>query len=464
MKTKILLLFFYASTVLVSAQSNVVPIDWSKFKKAPPTDEASLILTQNILNANKYMLNTWWNQVKKFDTIPADQYLNFGGIGEHNIRPCATEAECLAISLKLGVYRADYTGVSVKEATLRLTKLISSLAYRHKAVSEKGWGNVWQSALWTGSMGTAAWLMWPDLDANSQKMVQQVIEYEANRFNEYKVPYYKDRNGSIKFSGDTKCEENAWNSFVLDIATAMMPTHKNYSVWMNKNIELMLSAFAKPSDITKADIYHGKPLSEWLNGSNSFEDGTLVNHSRVHPEYIASGLFEFSPARIYPLAGKPVPKAGAFNVTESYSAFTQRKFIVGEILPDTKPNNGRVLAPGGVIYSKATSEVNDPSDIYFPQGNDWGLLGRVNYVNADAVASAVAASKAVQKNANFWLTIHAQKVLNCQKRFDTGQTYKNASECNYMSREEASATQTARAYLVRWLYYQGAVRFSNEKY
>lgn len=409
------------------------------------------------------MLGTWWNKIKHFNEVDTNGYLNFGGFREHEIRPATSEAACLAVSLKLGVYDEKYIGVPREEANKRLALLIASLAQKHLVYTKNGWGNAWQSPLWCGSLASAAWYVWPELPDGTQKMVKKVIEYESDRLINLKVPYYQDRNQKVLVPGDTKAEENAWHSFILQLATAMMPNHPNHSAWMNKNLELLVSTFSRPSDTRSKKMVNGKSLNDWLKGSNCFEDGLLVNHFRIHPEYCASGLFEFSPLRTYPLAKMKVPTAAVFNLESNYRVFYKHIFKTGDSLPDSKVNDGKVMAPGGIIYSKATSVPDDISDIYFPQGNDWGYYGRVNYVAADAVASVASKNRKVRKTAEFWLKIHAQKVLNCQNRFSDGRVYGAAQESVYQTREEAAADQLARAYLVRWLNYQSPIRYTNDK-
>lgn len=112
------------------------------------------------------------------------------------------------------------------EAIERTVKLIGSLAYRHKANSGKeGWGDLWQSALWAAQAATAGWMMWDFLSPEQQEMVCRMTVYEADRFLDYKVPYYRDVQGNVIYKGDSKAEENAWNSNILVIASTMMPGH-----------------------------------------------------------------------------------------------------------------------------------------------------------------------------------------------------------------------------------------------
>ena len=53
----------------------------------------------------------------------------------------------------------------------------------------------------------------------------RMVEHEADAFIDRTVPYWADRQGKIVTPGDTKAEENAWNSMLLASAQAMMPRH-----------------------------------------------------------------------------------------------------------------------------------------------------------------------------------------------------------------------------------------------
>src|SRR5436190_18872924 len=51
-----------------------------------------------------------------------------------------------------------------------------------KCPDGKQWGNSWQSAMWAGTLGFGAWLLWDDLDADLREGAQRVIASEADRF------------------------------------------------------------------------------------------------------------------------------------------------------------------------------------------------------------------------------------------------------------------------------------------
>lgn len=425
----------------------VVPIKWSSFKKGNPRDENSLRMLEILLNTNKYALTTWWKD--KGFASQTGPYLQLNGTREPQVRPPASEALTLAISLKTGAYDPVLTGVPLKTARDRAVKLTASLAYAHMANTAGGWGNHWQSAFWTYLAGTAGYLLWDELGAADREYVRKMVEHEANRFNQYPVPYYRDKAGKILSPGDTKAEENAWNSSLLQLATAMMPKHPNWQLWMNKNIELMISSYARPSDLNSSVVLHGKPVSEWLQGSNAEQNGLVINHSRVHPDYMSSITQLFNAPLLYTLAGMPTPRAAFFNADVVYDALVDWEFA-----------HPPFQAPGGTIFMAGGAQ------IYYPQGNDWGTHRRLHFAYIDAAADAFGFDSLASRKGSYWEPYHAQMVLDMQKRpgHEDGRTYAARSEDTYAGREEWVAQFAGRAYLTRWIMQQNKYVPTNRDY
>ncbi|MFP5208507.1 MAG: hypothetical protein ACLGRW_04370 [Acidobacteriota bacterium] len=439
-----------------STSDQVVPIAWSRFKSGPCVDAAGQRLGRVLLNANKYALNTWWAD-HKLDETGADGYLDFHGTGEHDIRPIAAEAEGLAVSLRLGLYDAKVTGVARTEAEKKTVDLVRSLVHRHLANSAGGWGWAWQSPLWAAQTARAAWLMWDQLDAQTRRETVKMLESEAAWVMSNKghpaIKTYRDRAGKIISPGDTGAEENAWDSDVLLAATAMMPRTKDYSLWMNKVVQLELTAQSRPSDVGRKAVYAGKPLSEWLPGSNVNEDGTVINHNILHPDYMVAALFSFTPIDWYGLAGQPSPKSGLFNNDVIYNALANLRFTPGQIV-----NGKPIRPPGGTMY------IPDSADVYFPQGNDWGTGHPLNFGMADAMTALYSHNADLRKKAAVWEEKHVEFTLQQQARFKDGHTFLGPSEFSYRGREEWVADFASRAYLLRWLAERHAVTFTNKRY
>jgi hypothetical protein len=459
MGLRLLLIIAFCATLLptpslAQANNTVSPIAWGTLIQGAPTSADALRMRSILLNANKYALTVWWNA--KGYGAQTDPYLSFGGVGETNIRPPASEALALAVSLQTGAYDPSVTGVSQADARAKAIRLVGSLAYRHRATTGSGgWGNNWQTALWASLAGTAGWLLWADLSPTEQGYVRAMVEFEANRFNSVPPPSFRNAAGTVVIPGDSKGEENSWNAMILQLATAMMPAHPNWLPWMNRNLEYMLSAFARPADVSSSTVINGRTLEAWLNGSNIEPDGMMVNHDRIHPDYTATITQNANAALLSTLAGQPTPRAAFFNADIVYAALVNLQFVVG---PSSYPSGGQILSPGGSIYRAGSA------DIYYPQVNDWGTDRRMNFAGLDAFAGAFGFDALASTPASGWEALHAQKVLDMQGRFSDGRTYGGGGEDTYNGREEWVAVLAARAYLAKWVVHQGTFTITDQQY
>jgi hypothetical protein len=351
----------------------VETFDASRFTAGLPTDTDSVRIRSILDNASKYALTTWWNTAKNYDA-QAGTYLDLGGTAEGNIRPAASEAYALAAALATGSYNATATGVSAATARSIADRLIRSVAFRHVANSTGGWGFDWQTALWVAMAGTAGWMLWDDFNATDRGYIRKMVEFEANRFIGWPLPYWKDRSGApVRACGDTAAEENAWNARLLFLAPVMMPQHSRRSGWTYKANELSVGAFARPSDVSSAAMMRGRPLTDWLEGTNINNDGTLVNHSIYHPDYMTTVSENISGALVPALAGQPVPVNALHGTDIEYDALVDKPWSPPPAVPCT--GSPGYLAPGA-DNPTGTMYVDGTDTVYYPEGNDWGTLRR----------------------------------------------------------------------------------------
>ncbi|AGA80279.1 hypothetical protein [Echinicola vietnamensis] len=429
-------------------------IDWKRFEGKSMVTDSQQLAGKLLLNANKYALTTWW-QERGFSELSQHGYLDLKGISEHRVRPVAAEAEALAASLRLGLYDPASVGVSEHEAAEKTILLIKSLAHAHLANTENGWGREWQSALWAGYSAFAGWMMWDKLDDQTQMEVLKMIRVECEWIMHDKglpqIKTYRNRHGEIISPGDTGSEENAWDGLILTVASAMMPAHPQQSKWMEKLIFLTLNATARPSDLESTQLVNGKPLREWLIGSNINEDGTAVNHHFIHPDYMTS-VFEFNPIKYFWLADMEVSMAMVHNIDVVFGGFADLTFTAGETI-----TGGEVKAPGGTIFIQGTG------DIYYPLGTDWGEGRRMNFVMFNSIAAAFSPNPAVRKRAREWMLLQGQEALEMQGRFEDGHTYMNEKEDAYKSREAWVADKATSTYIIEALQLTEAPRFTNQK-
>jgi hypothetical protein len=388
------------------------------------------------------MLTTWWQQ--KFGSQSKAAVLNLGGTDEYHVRGPAMEAYALAIALKTGSYQPTVTGVPLATAQADAVKLVKSLADNHLANSLSGWGLVWESPLWSAQAATAAWLLWDKLDVPTRTAVTKMVLDEANVFNNYQVPYYQAPDGTILFPGDTKAEEDSWDSMILQVALAMMPTSSLAPTWAKKNVELLLAAYSRPQDDSNSTVINGQPLSTWLNGSNINPDGTLVNHGIIHPDYMATIVQNLTAPLVAGLAGQAAPVASLHNADVVYGALTNVNFTA----PPWR-------APGGTIY------VPNSASLYYPQSDDWGTSRIAHMVAMDEMAEDLHVDDLATVPAADELTLHLQAVATMQARSKDGRSYVSASEDTYFCREEWVAYHLGLAWLTRWTTSNGLVSYTN---
>jgi hypothetical protein len=180
-----------------------------------------------------------------------------------------------------------------------------------KCVDGKRWGNSWQSAMWAGTLGFGAWLLWDDLDADLRKDVQRVLASESDRFLAGKPP------GGRWL--DTKAEENGWNLICISLTANMFPHHPHARAWNEKAIEYMINTLSTPQDREDTTPVDGRSVRGWFSAENLHPDFTLENHGFFHPAYVAcSSYFLTQSAMHYTYAKCPIPQAAKHHLTDTW--------------------------------------------------------------------------------------------------------------------------------------------------
>ncbi len=415
-----------ATALNVCTAEDVVPIDWKRFQSYESISPKGRDLTdcaKVLLNNARY--NLAWAP-KTAAKIERGEGVSGGAGGAHDtIRPACSAAFGLAVVLKTGLFDEKAVGCSREEATARTIRLIKAAAKTHKG---KWWGYPWQSALWASQLSHAAWLMWDDLDSETRETVAQLLEAEANRFIGYRVPYWNGR------GGDTKAEENAWNSGVLSVAVAMMPNHPNVMKWKEKCSELMVSAYATQSDLKNTSVVDGKPVKDWLQGFNASEDGSVVNHGFMHPDYMRCITLNLRAFVVQPLAGQTVPEAADFNTALVYRCFAARNW--------PSPPHAK---PGGAIY------VPGKARVYYPEGADWGRHHYIFYYLLDIHVHLLGLDKGLPHSAHDWMRIRAKGLLEMQLRHADLRMFADGEMDTWVGREQTAAHGLGAAFLLLWL-------------
>lgn len=426
---------------VINNSNQVIPINWELFSK-PRKDGTDIDKCEKILtNVVRYNLD--WI-INTFEIDQKNALFVINQFNENGIRPAASVCYALAVALQCTNLDEKDFEIS-REATInRLVMLIKgvSATYLINSSDGSGWGNTWQSALWATLVGQAAWMIWDILDPETQVLVQKMVQGEADRFilPGYQVPYWTAADGNINTPGDTKAEESAWNATILQLAVAMMPIHQHVYQWKYICSELMISSFSLKSDLQNYQIIDGQPVKDWLRGFNVRDDGAVINHNRIHPDYTVSITIKTRMFLTQSLAKQPVSQGAQMNASFIYRSLVEHIW-----------SSPPYKSPGGTMY------IPGEPGVYYPQGNDWSKFRFDIYYLTDVYAHILAWDKALSHKAIDWLRVRADRILAMQSRHTNGKMYAEDEFPTYPGSEQMVAWQIADAYLLFWLNSHNAI-------
>ena len=196
--------------------------------------------------------------------------LDQGRGDELSIRLPAMSALTVAVGLSTDAYDRAAVGRSRAGGFHYVDQLVRSIACAHASVTPGGWGRGWETAHWAMLTGAAAWLTWSHLTAQTHADVVSMVTAEADRLSTEEVPYWARPDGTILTPGDTKAEEDSWNSSLLAFAAAMMPSASHAAVWRAKAAELAVAAYATRGNDTSRRVVNGVRLARRLDGFNAY--------------------------------------------------------------------------------------------------------------------------------------------------------------------------------------------------
>jgi hypothetical protein len=373
--------------------------------------------------ANRYALTVWWPQVapallSQVTNTPA----SVNGRTDA-VRRLGMEGLALATALKTGGYTQS-SGATAASATATTVKIVQVLVSNHASHRTKGWGGQWQATLWESLAARTAWLMWSDLPVATRLQATQMISWQADAAARMTPLYLRNAQGRVIRTGNSAAEENSWNALPLQVATAVLPSSAHWKAWRHAELALELSSWSRPQDVGNDWVVNGASYATWVKGSNLESDGTIVNHSRIAPDYATNLYQNVDALLIDALAGIPAPLGSRVGLKNAYASFTQPSF------------HGKGFAqPGGTIYQG--------SSIYYPQGCDWGRRQQLPFALVDAQAQAFGFGNSTSAT---YAARHLNAELQMQSRFSDGRTFRNAAEYSYIGREEHSAQLAAQLY------------------
>lgn len=371
---------------------------------------------------------------------------------EYALRRPAMSALAIAVALATGAHDDYFARADVPVARGYLAQMVRSIACQHLAVSPGGWGHGWQTDLWAQLTALAAWLVWDDLSAWTRADVTAMAVDEADFQLTQPAEYWRDPDGDFLpgRDGDSAAEEMAWDVAILELVRSMFPDAPRAAEYRRHAVQWAVAAYATPSDLLDLRPVNGVAPALRLIGTNALDDGTVINHGRVEPDYMGNIQHLWWAADFAVLARTTTPEAIWHNAKKVYGAFSTVVFTAGAL---SAANNGRAyVAPGGTIYSR------DGEDrLYYPDGTSWGHLRRAPFVSIDAHAAAYDLTPEEAWPALDAEAAHVRGQLALSRSSGhSGRTYSAdpsiaVTQDTYRGREEYAAQQVAMAWLAHYL-------------
>lgn len=241
----------------------------------------------------------------------------------------------------------------------------------------KNGGYTWESSLWCESIGMTAWLLKDCIPEKDWLGVMRIIQAEADHELTRDIP--------TGFDGDTKAEENGWETNVLAMACALYPNSENANRWYDKMRAFAFNCYTVAEDSTDNTIIDGQPARKWYRGQNLYDDFTLQNHNYFHTSYQNVVIQELSESLlILKMIQGNEPK---FKTSETL--LWHQKDVFDKVLKELALHDGELAMPNG----------NDWSMFLYDQLTAYTAMATI-FRDADALMLEKAALTNIQKRQN----------------------------------------------------------------
>ena len=261
------------------------------------------------------------------------------------------------------------------------SRLCVDLAKAHKA-NGGVWGDAWQSALWAGNLARGAWMLGDALTPGEQTLVAKVIAHESDRWISRPPEGWSAKD---KMGGDSKGEENGWNSSIVVLAVAMLRDHPNRQAWLRTSVSYIMTAVGTRRDLEDATAVNGRMIKEWVPAWCLSDEGFVVNHNIYpHPDYTRVSMAAGPAIVIYTFAGMEVPVALRHNLRFIYDNFSNRIWPVPPYAAA-----GPIYQPDGSIAWPGRGEAERAKEVLAYLGAD--LTIRLAFPDDPALSASAAA-------------------------------------------------------------------------
>ena len=404
---------------------------------------------QVLRTAVRHGLSTWWR-----DTAPALMARPMDSAAQSDrtdaIRRLSMEALAVSTALATGVYDPLDSGMTGSEATAVVGNIVGRVACRHRGTVVGGWGQTWQSTLWSSLAARAAWLSWDAMPASTRACVQAMTVSEADYSTTIRPLVMRSASRVVLRPGNTAAEENSWNALPSAVAVAMMPAAERRDAWRSAQVRLLAASWTRAEDLSQGIILDGERLVDLVEGSNVEADGSVLNHDRIAPDYSTSAYQNVDAILVATLAGHRAPEAALHGLHAVYAALATNRYTVA----------AGYASPGGTVYDRLSGGTRRaPFGVYYPQGCDWGEGQVLPYALLDAQASALGfgGPAGTSTDAAASAGRHLDETVREQERSADGRMFVDPAEYNYVGREEHTAQLAAQMALTVVLADAGAM-------
>ncbi|MBD2866445.1 hypothetical protein [Paenibacillus oceani] len=280
------------------------PIDWGRAGENEYTRRLSRVLLKWTRYANEQYAD--WPDRENCGHF-------FGGSYWYGIESAYTAAVFAAVGT-MPEYDEAVTGMPQQEVRSKAIRAIRYLSFTHDTgpeecvrvegpnphCSRKKWGGrgdpffrASQTGTVVHAMACAAWLLHDELDEETKRLMESVLEYYADRYSAMKP------GTGVYF--DTQCEENGWTSSGIGAAAALLPNHPRGGEWRQAALRWARNSVTTPGDNVKR--------TGGVSTVTFHPDYTTENHAFVHPSYMMAGIsLRGLYALLEMMAGSPVPE------------------------------------------------------------------------------------------------------------------------------------------------------------
>lgn len=252
-------------------------------------------LLQMLANSLTYAHNIWYDCAAPNSKGETCGYFKANSAGQSNEDGVRTNADFSMICAFLCKYGKGK--VTLPEGvTWDMVKDMKSLVFgysTHKAnkfkitSDNKYWGSVsnadhvWESSLWATSLAYASYFLNEELDESQKTYIYNMIKAECN--------YELERSIPTGYNGDTKAEENGWETNILSCALGLYPDDALAPKWFDRLRAFAINCYSHVDDAQNTTVidpeYDETTVQDLYIGKNLYDDYTLQNHNYFHTSY-----------------------------------------------------------------------------------------------------------------------------------------------------------------------------------